>query len=83
MTFIATYRTDAKVLLHVPYDFQWQLQYQLVEPVHLPAGSTIRRSATTTTRRQPATLDRRRRSLVEQSWDEMFNGWMGSRSTRT
>ena len=32
-----------EVLLHVPnYHFGWQLQYQLAEPRHLPAGTTIK-----------------------------------------
>jgi len=80
MTFIATYPDGREeVLLHVPkYDFQWQLQYQLVEPVHLPAGSTIKAighydnsSANRNNPRPSAAV-----SWSEQSWDEMFNGWM-------
>ncbi|MFW9792631.1 hypothetical protein, partial [Brucella melitensis] len=40
---IAVVQSREEVLLHVPkYDFEWQLQYQLAEPVHLPAGSTIK-----------------------------------------
>ena len=80
MTFIATYPDGREeVLLHVPkYDFQWQLQYQLVEPVHLPAGSTIKAighydnsSGNRNNPRPSAPV-----SWSEQSWDEMFNGWM-------
>jgi mono/diheme cytochrome c family protein len=80
MTFIATYPDGREeVLLHVPkYDFQWQLQYQLVEPVHLPAGSTIKAighydnsSGNKHNPRPSAPV-----SWSEQSWDEMFNGWM-------
>jgi mono/diheme cytochrome c family protein len=80
MTFIATYPDGREeVLLHVPkYDFQWQLQYQLVEPLHLPAGSTIKAIGhydnTSRNRKNP-----RPSAPVfwsEQSWDEMFNGWM-------
>jgi len=80
MTFIVTYPDGREeVLLHVPrYDFQWQLQYQLVEPVHLPAGSTIKAIGhydnSTGNRNNPrpdAPV-----SWSEQSWDEMYNGWM-------
>ncbi len=80
MTFIATYPDGREeVLLHVPkYDFQWQLQYQLVEPVHLPAGSTIKaighydNSSDNKNNPRPSAAV----SWSEQSWDEMFNGWM-------
>jgi len=80
MTFIVTYPDGREeVLLHVPkYDFQWQLQYQLVEPVHLPAGSTIKAighydnsSGNRNNPRPSAPV-----SWSEQSWDEMFNGWI-------
>jgi hypothetical protein len=80
MTFIATYPDGhEEVLLHVPkYDFQWQLQYQLAEPVHLPAGSTIKAIGhydnSTANKRNPRPAAPVRWS--EQSWDEMFNGWM-------
>jgi hypothetical protein len=80
MTFIATYPDGREeVLLHVPkYDFQWQLQYQLVEPVHLPAGSTIKAIGhydnSSGNRKNPRPSARVFWS--EQSWDEMFNGWM-------
>jgi hypothetical protein len=80
MTFIATYPDGhEEILLHVPkYDFQWQLQYQLVEPVRLPAGSTIKAighydnsSGNRNNPRPSAPV-----SWSEQSRDEMFNGWM-------
>jgi hypothetical protein len=80
MTFIATYPDGREdVLLHVPkFDFEWQLQYQLTEPLHLPAGSTIKAIGhydnSTANKRNP-----RPDAPVhwsEQSWDEMFNGWM-------
>lgn len=33
---------QASLLLDVPrYDFNWQLQYRLAEPLHLPTGTTI------------------------------------------
>jgi hypothetical protein len=80
MTFIATYPDGREeILLHVPkYDFQWQLQYQLVEPVHLPAGSTIKAIGhydnSSANKRNP--LPGAAVSWSEQSRDEMFNGWM-------
>jgi hypothetical protein len=80
MTFIATYPDGREeILLHVPkYDFQWQLQYQLVEPAHLPAGSTIKAIGhydnSSGNRNNPRPFAAV--SWSEQSWDEMFNGWM-------
>jgi hypothetical protein len=80
MTFIATYPDGREeVLLHVPkYDFQWQLQYELAQPVHLPAGSTMKAighydnsSRNRNTPRPQAPVH-----WSEQTWDEMFNGWM-------
>ena len=81
MTFIATYPDGREeVLLHVPkYDFRWQLQYQLVTPVHLPAGSTIKaighydNSARNTNNPAP---ERRSYGGRSRAADEMFNGWM-------
>jgi mono/diheme cytochrome c family protein len=80
MTFIATYPDGREeVLLHVPeYDFRWQLQYELVTPVRLPAGSTIKaighydnssRNPANPAPGQPVYWS-------EQTADEMFNGWM-------
>jgi hypothetical protein len=80
MTFIATYPDGREeVLLHVPkYDFQWQLQYELARPVHLPAGSTIKAIGhydnSATNRHNPA--PDKPVYWSEQSSDEMFNGWM-------
>src|SRR5436309_6941160 len=79
MTFIATYPDGREeVLLHVPnYDFQWQLQYQLAQPVHLPAGSTIKaighydNSSRNRNNPRPDLPVR----WSEQSRDEMCNGW--------
>src|SRR5438445_411820 len=80
MTFIATFPDGREeVLLHVPkYDFNWQLPYQLATPLHLPAGSTIKAighydnsAANKYNPRPDAPV-----YWSEQSWDEMFNGWM-------
>lgn len=80
MTFIATYPDGREeVLLHVPkYDFRWQLQYELVTPVRLPAGSTIKaighydNSSRNPSNPAPGTPVH----WSEQTSDEMFNGWM-------
>jgi hypothetical protein len=80
MTFIATYPDGHEdVLLHVPkYDFRWQLQYQLLRPVHLPAGSTIKAIGhfdnSAANKHNPAPGEAVHWS--EQTSDEMFNGWM-------
>jgi hypothetical protein len=80
MTFIATYPDGREdVLLHVPkYDFRWQLQYELVRPVHLPAGSTIKAIGhydnSARNKNNPAPSEAVHWS--EQTADEMFNGWM-------
>jgi hypothetical protein len=79
-TFIATYPDGREeVLLRVPkYDFRWQLQYEFVEPLHLPAGSTIKaighydNSAANRYNPNPNIAV----GWSEQTWDEMFNGWM-------
>ena len=80
MIFVATYPDGREeVLLSVPkYDFRWQLQYTFVTPVHLPAGSTIKaighydNSAANKNNPAPGSPVH----WSEQSWDEMFNGWM-------
>jgi hypothetical protein len=80
MMFVATYPDGREeVLLNVPkYDFNWQLQYELVTPVKLPAGSTIKTIGhydnSIANRYNPA--PDREVYWSEQSWDEMFNGWM-------
>ena len=80
MTFVATYPDGREeVLLHVPkYHFQWQLQYTLAKPVHLPAGSTIKAIGHYDNSRRNRFNPRPDAAVrwSEQSWDEMFNGWM-------
>jgi hypothetical protein len=80
MTFIATFPDGREeVLLHVPkYNFQWQLQYTLLKPVHLPAGSTIKAIGHYDNSRANRSNPRPDAAVrwSEQSWDEMFNGWM-------
>jgi hypothetical protein len=80
MTFIATYPDGREeVLLHVPkYDFRWQLQYELVKPVRLPAGSTIKAIGhyDNSARNRYNPRPEEPVHWSEQSWDEMFNGWL-------
>ena len=80
MTFIATYPDGREeVLLHVPkYDFRWQLQYEFVAPVRLPAGSTIKAIGhyDNSSRNASNPAPHAQVYWSEQSSDEMFNGWM-------
>jgi len=80
MTFIATYPDGREeVLLHVPkYEFQWQLQYEFAEPLHLPAGSTIKAIGhyDNSSRNKSNPNPNVPVGWSEQSSDEMFNGWV-------
>ncbi len=80
MAYLVTYPDGREeTLLSVPrYDFNWQLVYELAEPVHLPAGSKI-----TTVGHFDNSLKNRYNPApdrevywAEQSWDEMFNGFI-------
>lgn len=80
MMWIATWPdgTD-EVILSVPnYDFNWQLQYELEEPLRLPAGSKL-----TAIGHYDNSLNNRYNPApdkevywAEQSWDEMFGPTM-------
>ena len=80
MTFVVTYPDGREqIVLHVPnYDFNWQIQYELAEPLKLPAGSTIKTIGhfdnSASNRYNPA--PDREVYWAEQSWDEMFIGRM-------
>lgn len=79
MTYLVTYPDGREeVLLHVPrYNFNWQLYYELAEPVKIPAGSTLRVIAhydnSVRNRENPA--PDKEVYWSEQSWDEMFTGF--------
>lgn len=67
-----------QVLLDVPhFDFNWQLHYELAEPLKIPAGSRIVAIAhydnSIKNRYNPA--PNREVFWSEQSWDEMFIPW--------
>ena len=64
-----------EVLLRVPnYSFDWQFAYHLVEPLKVPAGSTVKAIAqydnSRSNRRNPA--PQKEVYWSEQSWDDMF-----------
>jgi hypothetical protein len=80
MTYVVTYPDGREdTVLSVPrFDFNWQLVYEWAEPLHLPAGSTIKAIGhydnSTKNRHNPAPNDEVMWS--EQSTDEMFNGFV-------
>ena len=68
-----------EVLLDVPrYDFNWQTEFELVAPLHIPAGSRLivegHYDNSPRNRYNPA--PHREVYWGEQSWDEMFEGWI-------
>ncbi len=68
-----------QVLLNVPrFDFNWQLHYELAEPLKIPAGSKIVSLAhydnSIKNRYNPA--PDKEVFWSEQSWDEMFIPWL-------
>ena len=76
-TYVLTYPDGReKILLRVPnYSFDWQFEYQLTEPVKVPAGSTVKAVArydnSRANRLNPA--PQKEVYWSEQSWDDMFN----------
>ena len=66
-----------EVLLDVPrYDFNWQTEFELIEPLRIPAGSRLivgghyDNSANNRYNTAPHP------EWGEQSWNEMFEGWI-------
>lgn len=69
-----------ETLLNVPnYDFNWQTMYRLDKPLRLPAGSELYvAGAFDNSARNPRNPDPARTVYFgEQSWDEMFVGYIG------
>ena len=69
-----------EILLRVEnYSFDWQLTYDLVEPIFAPAGSTVkvisRYDNSRANRMNPA--PHREVYWSEQSWDDMFLATVG------
>ena len=69
-----------EILLRVPnYSFDWQYQYDLTEPLQVPAGSTLklisRYDNSASNRLNPA--PQKEVYWSEQSWDDMFLSLVG------
>jgi hypothetical protein len=80
MKYTVTYPDGSeKVLLYVPnYNYNWQLNYELEEPVRVPAGSVITVLAHyDNSRNNPRNPDPTADVIWgQQSWNEMFVPWM-------
>ena len=68
-----------EILLDVPrYDFNWQTEFELVEPLRIPAGSQLivegHHDNSLNNRYNPA--PDKEVYWGEQRWDEMFEGWV-------
>ena len=80
MAYVAVYPDGREeALMSVPnFDFNWQLVYELEEPLQLPAGSKImtlgRYDNSINNRWNPA--PEKEVFWAEQSWDEMFQGFI-------
>ena len=76
MTYIVSYPDGTEeTLLHVPnYDFNWQIEYDFVEPLKVPAGSTLKTVGhfDNSIRNRYNPSPDREVFWGEQSWDEMF-----------
>ena len=76
MTYIISYPDGTEeTLLSVPnYDFNWQLEYDFVEPLKVPAGSTIKTIGhfDNSLRNRYNPSPHQEVYWGEQSWDEMF-----------
>ncbi len=76
VSYVLTYPDGREqVLLRVPnYNFDWQLQYELAQPIKVPAGSTVKAIArydnSMRNRLNPA--PHKEVYWSEQSWDDMF-----------
>ncbi len=75
-----------RVLLDVPnYDFNWQLNYELIEPVLMPKGTTFRiiahfdNSDGNLANPDPTETVR----YGDQTWEEMVHGFYGSLPIKT
>ena len=60
------------------FDFSWQLVYVFAEPIHVPAGSTIKVIGHFDNSRKNRWNPAPDKDVYwsEQSWDEMFNGFI-------
>ena len=80
MTYVLTYPDGREqVLLSVPnYDFNWQIFYELKEPLKIPAGSTLKTigSYDNSTANKWNAAPQKEVYWSEQSWDEMYIGFL-------
>ena len=68
-----------ELLLDVPrYDFNWQTEFELMEPLRIPAGSRLIVEGHYDNSRRNRFNPAPHREVYwgEQSWDEMFEGWV-------
>jgi hypothetical protein len=76
VTFLLTYPDGREqVLLRVPnYKFDWQFEYQLAQPLKVPAGSTVKAIARYDNSRGNKLNPAPNKQVYwsEQSWDDMF-----------
>ena len=76
MTFVVTFPDGREQILlaNLNYDFNWQIFYDLKEPLKIPAGSTIKAigSYDNSTRNRNNSEPHKEVYWSEQSWDEMF-----------
>jgi len=80
MTYVITYPDGTEeTILSVPkYDFNWQLVYEWEQPLHVPAGSTIKAIAHYDNSAKNKLNPAPNSAVIwsEQSTDEMFNGFV-------
>jgi len=68
-----------EVLLDVPrYDFNWQTEFELIAPLHIPAGSRliVEGHYDNSANNRYNAAPHREVYWGEQSWNEMFEGWI-------
>ena len=80
MTYVLTYPdgTERILLANLKYYFNWQIHYELKEPIKIPAGSTMKQIGyfdnSTANKWNPAPQSEVYWS--EQSWDDMYSPFM-------
>jgi hypothetical protein len=80
MKIVAVYPDGREdVLVSVPkYNFEWQLFYELEQPVKVPAGSKLMSIGHLDNSANNKSNPAPDKEVIwgEQTWDEMFNGWI-------
>jgi hypothetical protein len=79
MTYVLTYPDGRERVLfsNLNYNYNWQLFYNLKEPVKIPAGSTLKLvgSMDNSKRNKFNPAPDREKFWSEQNWDEMYTGF--------